>query len=182
MDAAKEPPHAVASDDPLAVRLLKEEHLKLRELFDRASEEEGEKRTRTAREIALRMGIHMTIEEEILYPALAGFIPDDEIKEGIVEHQAGKTMLDEIEQLDGDEPLFGTKVSVLGEVTMHHIDEEEEEMFEEAKKSRELDLEAIGRQLEARRAELYENIARTGEEGQVMEIDAAEVETVGGGS
>ena len=95
----------------------------------------------------MRLTVHMTIEEEILYPALKPVIGDDEVNEGIVEHQSGKRIIAELEQLDGTEELFSAKIHVLGEETVHHIDEEDEDMFEDAKAAHaegKLDLDAIG--------------------------------------
>lgn len=181
VEAGQSEPHQVAKDDPKAIALLKEEHLVFRELFDRAEDAEGDELLGVARELCMRVGIHMTIEEELLYPTLKPVIGADDVNEGVVEHQTGKTIIAELEQLDGSEELFKTKVHVLGEVTMHHVDEEDEELFEEAKQAHrdgKIDLDALGEQLAARRGELYGNIAQTGEEGVTCDTDANEVESV----
>lgn len=180
-----EKPHAIEKDDPGAIRLLKEEHHVFRTLFDKAEKAEGEALVRIAREICVRLNVHMTIEEEILYPALKPVIGDDEVNEGIVEHQSGKRLAAEIEQLDGDEPLYKSKVHVLGEETLHHIDEEDEELFEDAKKAHaegRVDLDAIGEELRARQKQLYDRIAASGDEGTTCDADAEEIETVEPGS
>lgn len=127
----------------------------------------------------MRLAVHMTIEEEILYPALKPVLGDDEINEGIVEHQSGKRIVAELEQLDGSEDLFAAKVHVLGEETVHHIDEEDEDLFEDAKAahaSGKIDLDAVGERLRARQAQLYDDIARTGETGKTSEAQPDEVE------
>src|SRR6478735_6397118 len=170
--------HAIAEDDPLALRLLKGEHHRFRTLFDAAKAAEGEKRVGIARELCMRLAVHMTIEEEILYPALKPVIGADEIDEGIVEHDMGKKMMVEIENLDGSEPLYEAKVHVLGEDTIHHIDEEDDEMFEDAKQAHldgRIDLDAIGETMQARQAELYQEIERDGEIGDTHEADAEEI-------
>jgi hemerythrin HHE cation binding domain-containing protein len=185
VEQGKEAPHAVANDDPRAIALLKEEHQIFRQLFDRAEEAEGEAVVPIARELCMRLEVHMAIEEEIFYPALEAVIDKDEINEGIVEHATGKAIVTELEQLNGTEELFKTKVHVLGEVTMHHVDEEDEDMFEDAKKAHaegKIDLGEIGARLEARRQELFDKIADTGDEGETGEVDANEVETIGSAS
>jgi hypothetical protein len=181
VERGQQAPHQVAADDPRAIALLKEEHLIFRELFDRAEEAEGDELVEVARELCMRLNVHMPIEEELLYPALKPVLGDEEVDEGVVEHATGKAIVTELEQLDGTEPLFKTKVHVLGEVTMHHVDEEDEDMFEDAKQAHldgRIDLEALGAELEARRVELYEKIAASGDEGVTCETDANEVESV----
>ena len=170
--------HRIAHDDPRALALLKEEHHRFRALFDAAGEADGAKRTTLAREICMRLGVHMTIEEELLYPALRPVIGADEIDEGIVEHDAGKKLMVEIENLDGTEDLYEAKVHVLGEETIHHIDEEDEELFEDARaahRAGKVDLDALGDRLKARQTELYAKIAATGDEGPTDEADAEEI-------
>lgn len=172
--------HVVAEDDPAAITLLKREHHRFRELFDAAREAEGAALVDVARELCMRLAVHMTIEEELLYPAVKPAIGADEVDEGIVEHDAGKKLIVEIENLDGTEELYEAKVHVLGEQTIHHIDEEDEEMFEDAKAAHakgELDLDALGEKMRARQAELYAAIEQTGDEGETDEADAEEIQS-----
>jgi hypothetical protein len=170
--------HAIAKDDPLAIELLKDEHHRFRELFDQAEGAKDANLANIARELCLRLTIHMTIEEEILYPALKPVIGADEVNEGIVEHQSGKRIIAELEQLDGTEELFAAKVHVLGEETIHHIDEEDEDLFADAKKAHAagtLDLDAIGEKLRERQRQLYDQVSATGDVGKTCEADADEV-------
>jgi hemerythrin-like domain-containing protein len=175
--------HRIKDDDPAAITLLKEEHHIFRKLFDRAEDASDEEIVEIAEELCMRLAVHMTIEEEILYPALKPVLGDDEVNEGIVEHQSGKRIVAELEQLDGDETLFRAKVHVLGEETVHHIDEEDEDMFEDAKEAHRdgrLDLDAIGEKLRARQQQLYDEIARSGDVGETRDAMPDEVPTVGG--
>jgi hemerythrin len=172
--------HRVTDDDPAAIALLKSDHHRFRSLFDKANEAEGDALVAAARELCMRLSVHMTIEEELLYPALKPVIGAKEIDEGIVEHDAGKKLMIEIENLDGTEELYKSKVHVLGEQTVHHIDEEDEELFEDAKEAHEagkVDLDALGEKMRARQAELYASIAETGDEGETDEAIAAEIPT-----
>jgi len=172
--------HVVKDDDPLAIRLLKDEHHVFRTLFDKAEKAEGSALVAIAQELCMRLAVHMTIEEEILYPALKPVIGADEVDEGLVEHQSGKRIVAELENLDGSEELYTSKVHVLGEETVHHIDEEDADLFEDAKAAHaagKLDLDAIGAQLRARQAALYDEIAARGEAEKTCDTDANEIET-----
>ena len=171
--------HIIKDNDPRAIALLKDEHHRFRELFDAANAAEGEALVPIAAEICLRLGVHMTIEEELLYPALKPAIGSDEINEGIVEHASGKALVAEIEQLDGTEELYKAKVHVLGEETIHHIDEEDRDLFEDAKQAHaegKVDLDELGDRLRARQAELYDQVIETGEMGETDEARAEEIE------
>lgn len=153
----------VPRDEPRALAILKEEH----RIFDRlfAEFEDGaarERKVEIVQELSLRLDVHAAIEEELLYPMLKAKIDADEIDEAIVEHQAAKTIADELREMVGDEELYDSKVHVLGEQILHHIREEEEEMFEEAKQAG-LDLDTLGRAMEARRAELLGEARDSGE-------------------
>lgn len=173
--------HRIADDDPLAIRLLKEEHHIFRQLFDRAEGAEDAALPTIASELCMRLAVHMTIEEEILYPALKPILGDDDINEGIVEHASGKTLAAEIEQLEGSEPLYRAKIHVLGEETIHHIDEEDEDMFAEAAEAHgkgKIDLDDLGERLRVRQAQLYDQIEKTGELGKTREAQAEEIEKV----
>ncbi|NIJ07831.1 hypothetical protein FHS31_001441 [Sphingomonas vulcanisoli] len=170
--------HRIAKDDPLALQVLKTEHHTFRELFDAAQEAEGAALKKIGDELCLRLDVHMTIEEEILYPAAKAIGEGDDVDEGIVEHAAGKDLAGQIAQMKGTEELYKSKIHVLGEQTIHHIDEEDEELFEEMKEAHEagkIDLDAIGEQLRSRQAELYGKVLETGDLGPTQEADAEEV-------
>jgi hypothetical protein len=66
----------------------------------------------------------------------------------------------QFESADSSDDLFDAKVKVLGEYVTHHVTEEETELFPTLQKS-ELDLEALGAELAARktaafRSDLYQ--------------------------
>ena len=105
-------------------------------------------------------------------------IGSDEVDEGVVEHDAGKKQMVEIENLDGTEELYEAKIHVLGEQTIHHIDEEDEELFEDAKQAHaagKVDLDALGSKLADRQAELYQRLEQSGDEGETDEAVAEEI-------
>jgi hypothetical protein len=102
------------------------------------------------------------IEEEIFYPALRGKIDDDDLDEAYVEHDGAKVLINDIEAGGPDEDFYEAKVKVLQEQIEHHIKEEEKQsdnIFSQARKT-DVDLEALGEQMAARKAELMQ-IAET---------------------
>ena len=164
-ERGRTPPHAIMRDDPPPIVLIKEEHQRFRELFDRAESAEGDALIGISGEIGARLLIHMEIEEDILYPALKEVINVEEVDEGIVEHQVARNLILDITRMTGREEMFKSKVHVLGEETMHHIDEEDSKLFEDAKEAWEegkIDLVELGQQLSARCKELYDRLDSMG--------------------
>jgi hypothetical protein len=140
-----------------AITLLKDDHRTVKELFKDFESAKGDgRKEKLAHQISLDLSVHFHLEEEIFYPACEGKVKEDQLKEGYVEHDAAKLLIAEIEGQEGaDDDFFDTKVHVLQEEIEHHIKEEEKPggIFSEARKS-DLDMEALGEKLAARKEEL----------------------------
>ena len=78
---------------------------------------------------------------------------EDLLDEANVEHQSAKELIAQIEAMKPNDELYDAKVKVLGEYVRHHVKEEQNELFPDVRKS-ELDLNALGEQLQARKMEL----------------------------
>ena len=149
-----------------AIALLKEDHRTVEELFKQFENARGDgRKEKLAQQICLELSVHAAIEEEIFYPACEGKVEEDLLKESYVEHDAAKVMIAEIMAGQGsDDEFFDSKVKVLQEEIEHHVEEEEKRMeglFAQARKA-ELDLDALGEQLAARKQELTESYKATG--------------------
>ena len=97
------------------------------------------------------LDIHAHIEETILYPVLKREAETREITlEGLEEHHVIKMLLKELSESSVESEQWTAKLSVLKENVEHHVEEEEDEMFVDAKKilSKE-QIEELGAQLEA---------------------------------
>ncbi|MFL6736539.1 MAG: hemerythrin domain-containing protein [Sphingomonas sp.] len=142
-----------------AISLLKEDHRDVEKLFKDFESAKGEgRKQKLAHQICLELSVHTEIEETIFYPACEGSVDEDELKEGYVEHDAAKLLISEILANEGgDDEFFDTKVKVLQEEIEHHVEEEEGTggIFSQARKGN-LDMDAIGEQLAARKKELTE--------------------------
>jgi hypothetical protein len=140
-----------------ATRLLTEDHRKVEALFEQFEKASGDgRKEKLARQICLELKVHSMIEEEIFYPALRGKISDDDLDEAYVEHDGAKVLINEIEAGGADEQFYDAKVKVLQEQIEHHVEEEEKSrgnLFQQARAA-DVDLEALGEQMAARKAEL----------------------------
>ena len=79
------------------------------------------------------------------------------LDEAEVEHASAKDLIAQIESMSPDDALYDAKVTVLGEYIDHHVEEEESEMFPKCRKSS-MDLVALGKAIDARKAELMEEM------------------------
>jgi hemerythrin superfamily protein len=141
-----------------AVDLLKEDHDKVKKAFkefeklDRADTDSCRQMVET---VCSDLKVHTTLEEEIFYPAVREAIDDEDLlNEAAVEHETAKMLIEQLENMEPDDPNYYATFTVLGEYVMHHVKEEEGEMFPQAKKAKDLDLEALGERMKARKEEL----------------------------
>lgn len=146
-----------------AIALLKADHRKVEDLFEKYESARGRK-AEIARQICLELIIHTLVEEEIFYAACrdAG-VESDMLDEAQVEHDGAKTLIAELEAGSPDDDFYDAKVKVLSEEIKHHVKEEEKRggIFTGARQA-ELDLAALGEQIAARKEELKAQIQAMG--------------------
>jgi hemerythrin HHE cation binding domain-containing protein len=139
------------------IALLKADHRKVEELFDKFEKTRDATRKKAlAQEICTELCVHTMIEEEIFYPACKGKVEDDLMSESYVEHDGAKVMIAELLASSPDDAFYDAKMTVLSEEIKHHVKEEEkpgEGVFAQARAS-DLDLEVLGERMAARKQEL----------------------------
>ncbi len=139
--------------------LLKADHRRVEKLLEdmsSTSEDDVERRQQLFREFANEMQVHEIIEEEILYPALKDHPNAKEVVlEGYEEHHVVDTIMNELNEVPFDDETWGAKFSVMKENIEHHIEEEEEDMFEQADDIfDDRELEDLGARMAQRKEEL----------------------------
>ena len=138
-----------------ALDLLQQDHATLAELFDRfESLDAWEDKQALVSRIIRVLTVHSRIEEELFYPALRQAIADQTaMEEADVEHAMLRPLMADLNRAAADAPHFDAKVRSLARLVEHHVEEEEGQMFQAARASN-LNLVAIGGQLDAYRAAL----------------------------
>jgi len=138
-----------------AIAVLKADHRQVEKLFGQFEKAKDEsQKAQLAEQICMELRLHTQIEEEIFYPTSRDFLQDDDIvNEAIVEHQAAKDLIDQIEGMSASDEMYEAKISVLKEMIEHHVEEEEKQFFPQVQKT-EMDLRSIGEQLAERKEEL----------------------------
>jgi hemerythrin superfamily protein len=152
---AKSTTAATPAAAPEATALLRADHKRVSALFEQY---EGTRSTAKKKAlvstICLELSVHAQIEEEIFYPAVKAALKDKElVPEATVEHATLKELIAQVKDKEPDGELFDAKIKVMSEYVKHHVKEEQNEMFPKAKKTR-LDMDALGAQMAARKAEL----------------------------
>jgi len=114
---------------------IKQDHDTIRRLLDEAENADGGARS-AYENLQRELWAHGKVEEAVFYQSLAkAKNTKEETTEGLNEHHIINGFLDELNAMPADSTAWKAKLQVLGEVTRHHLDEEEEELFEEAKKA-----------------------------------------------
>jgi hemerythrin superfamily protein len=150
-----------------ALEMLKEDHDKVKKAFkefEKLDREDSATVQELVQTVCEELKVHTALEEEIFYPAVREAIEDEDImNEAQVEHETAKMLIEQLENMGADDPNFHATFTVLGEYVMHHVKEEEGEMFPEVKKS-DLDLEELGARMRSRVEELMGAVAEQPEE------------------
>lgn len=119
-----------------AIKLLKEDHKKVKALFEEVEglgERAATQRKNLFQKIDQELTLHAKIEETLFYPEFKKRAEDseerDEVLEAYEEHGVVKVMIGELEDLDPKDETYKAKLTVLKELVLHHVKEEEGELF-----------------------------------------------------
>ncbi|MBS1811849.1 MAG: hemerythrin domain-containing protein [Acidobacteria bacterium] len=134
-----------------ALKLLKEDHQKVQELFAEVKATESERQHKQLyKKIKTELETHMHIEEKVFYPTLKQQEEfKDQVLEAVEEHLQVKTLIRNMDRLANGNERFDAKLQVLMDNIEHHVEEEETELFPEVQKHFSAEeLEQIGIELE----------------------------------
>ena len=116
--------------------MLKEDHRKVEKAFkdfeklQKAETKDTSACEQMVEQTCLALEVHAQLEEDHFYPAVREAIEQtDLIDEAEVEHQTLKALIAQIRALPSSGDKFAATFTVLGEYVLHHIKEEEGEIF-----------------------------------------------------
>jgi hemerythrin superfamily protein len=114
-----------------AVQLLMQDHRKVEALFDRYQKGDAT----VVPQVCNELKVHTSIEEQVLYPALDDVSGGEKLRqEAEREHQEVKDAIAEIEGSGADSPQAVTAMRKVIEGVMHHVQEEENDVFPKMQK------------------------------------------------
>jgi iron-sulfur cluster repair protein YtfE (RIC family) len=139
-----------------ALQMLKQDHEKVKKLLedlDSTTERAIKTRQEGFETLKQELTVHELIEEEIFYPALKQHAEAKEIVlEAYEEHDVVDAILGELGQTPVDNETWHAKFTVAKENLEHHIEEEEGEMFKQARELLGTDeLTSLGERMQSRR-------------------------------
>jgi hemerythrin superfamily protein len=144
---------------PEATEMLREDHQKVKDLFEEfENAEEADDKLRIVRTALMELEIHATLEEEIFYPAVREQVEDDDedmMDEALEEHHVAKFIMRELQNMKPGDERFDAKFKVLAESVKHHIEEEESEILPKAEEM-DLDQDQLAEEMTERKQELQQ--------------------------
>ncbi len=120
----------------LITLMLREDHQKLRQLFDQfhATTNKHEKWNIVTAALAA-LEVHAKLEEELIYPAWREHLDEQDLMdEALKEHHVVNLLIKALKNMDPEDERYGPKFTVLSENVKHHIKEEEGKMFPQVEK------------------------------------------------
>jgi hemerythrin superfamily protein len=138
-----------------ANELLEQQHRLVEDLFDQFEQADESEKEEAFLQIATNLVAHDAIERELFYPACEAAIEDEDgedvLGESLIEHGLVEFCLFRADKNRTDASELEKYVTVLKEVVMHNVKEEEDELLPKAKKALGAKkLEELGAEMESR--------------------------------
>jgi hypothetical protein len=122
-----------------AIDFLLQQHDMIEEAMATALRSKGAERRAAFERGADVLLAHITVEEEIFFPAshkcVATEKTEAKLRETLEEHLSLKRIVADLLAMDSDDPQYEAKLKVLTEQSDHHHDEEEKDLFPVVKKA-----------------------------------------------
>ena len=142
-----------------AIEMLIADHKAVKKLFAKFQsllgvENADSEKSNLVKQICDALDVHVRIEEELFYPAVRSAIDDAGLMDiALIEQAGAKALVAQLQAMHVGDQFFDAKVAVLAGQVIHHAEEEEKEMFPEARKAR-VDTLALGAEMATRQAQL----------------------------
>jgi hemerythrin-like domain-containing protein len=134
-----------------AIAMLKEDHRRVRDLFQEyAAAPDPRTKRELAEEACTELETHAQLEERIFYPAVNNETEEgaELVQEAIQEHKKVKNLIAALREMGPDNKEFDAKFHELISNVEHHVEEEENEMFPLAEQELSEDLEQIQEEMQ----------------------------------
>ena len=145
-------PIRTLSDQPLEA--LRKDHAMVKSLFDHyLNTSDSSVKEKTGARILLMLEMHTDLEEATFYPKARAIAPDL-VDHAEHEHDEATQLIREIKGMTPGDPQCDHLYQQLCDAVMHHVAEEENKLFPKIEQS-DLDLEALGLEMQAYEASRF---------------------------
>lgn len=146
------------------VEALLRDHQMVRTLADAYRNSESDAaRINAAEQILMLLETHSLLEETVFYPAVRQVNPDM-ISHFEEEHQKTDELLSQLKSMSLNDPQAMPMFEQAVEMTLHHIEEEENQFFPMLDQAN-MDMTALGLQMQAQEANLVHAQAQANQQG-----------------
>lgn len=120
-----------------ATTLLRKQHQEVNALFKQFEKaDSASQRRKLFVQIADNLAAHATIEEKLFYPrAYEGEKLQHLLREAVEEHLVVKRVISDLLEMEVEDEQFDAKIKVLKDLVVHHVGEEQDDIFPQVKKN-----------------------------------------------
>ena len=140
-----------------AIALLKKDHSAVKKLFgefSRTTARAEKKRQQLRDRIVEELELHTQIEEQIFYPAMQQVEgAEDLVKEAREEHKEAKELLHDVRGMEPGGDEIKERMNELKDAILHHVKEEEGQMFPKARQLGAEKLQELGEQMDGMKSQ-----------------------------
>lgn len=133
------------------ITLLTEDHRRVEQLF-KQFDETGD--YAVAQQVWLELSVHSQVEEELVYGLYSSKVDNAGAAEARAEHQEAKDLILALEGMEPGSDDFVTTMTKLKTSVLHHVDEEENQMFPKMLEALPDTAPLLGDDIAARKAEV----------------------------
>jgi len=140
------------------IELLQDDHWRVKRAYREFQRLDADRNGDLCESIVRRtlheLRVHAALEEELIYPVMRPIVSDPEaVDEAEVEHETINLLITQLEAAHAVDEKFSARFVVLCEYVLHHIKEEEGELFPQLKRAK-LDWENLCAEFTERREAL----------------------------
>jgi hemerythrin superfamily protein len=148
--------------DPL--QALEKDHNYVKKLFERfLGTQDSRVKQEAGPEILLSLELHSTLEEAVFYPAVQQ-VDVTLVDQCKGEHEQVDQLLHQLKSMDINDPQCGAMFQQLRDAVLQHVEVEEQQLFPVVRQAN-MDMEALGLQMQAYESNMVATQARGAEGG-----------------
>ena len=116
-----------------AIDLLSQQHREVEQLLEKVKSSDGAEKIAVLGKIAEAITMHARLEEQHFYPLLQQNGMHEQVEHSLEEHAEARRLVSQILELKRSDPRLDQTIARLESAVLHHVEEEEEQIFPQAR-------------------------------------------------